>query len=90
MVKYDGTCTKTNMIKLLKEIFVGTNYEVYHEGMYAHQHKDNVLRERITSEYKEKYMPVPTPLSHPELYDPLNPPKGWAYDPYYECWVHNE
>lgn len=79
------------MIKLLKEMFIGDiTFDPYHEGKYAHEYKDNVLREKISNEYKQRYMPDPTPITHPELYDPLNPPKGWAYDPYYECWIHNE
>ncbi len=79
------------MITLLKKMFVdNVSFDLYHEGMYAHEYRDTLTREKIASEYKQRYMPDPTPFSHPERYDPLNPPKGWAYDPFYECWIHIE
>lgn len=57
------------------------------EGVYAHHYTDEAVREQITRAYKEKYMPAVTPLTNPELYDPLAPPAGWVYDPYYEMWI---
>lgn len=57
------------------------------EGVYAHQYNNEVVRQRITQAYKAKYMPSITPLTNPELYDPMNPPEGWAWDPYYELWL---
>lgn len=57
------------------------------EGVYAHQYNNEDVRQRITRAYKAKYMPSITPLTNPELYDPMNPPEGWAWDPYYELWL---
>lgn len=42
----------------------------------------------IREQYRLKHAPVKTPLTHPQDYDPINPPHGWRYDPYYECWVN--
>ena len=53
----------------------------------SHQYKDENLRLEIFENYNKKYKPVPTPYSHPEQFDPLNPPEGWAYDPFYEIWI---
>jgi hypothetical protein len=76
------------MIEMLKKIFTGeTTYDHLIEGVYAHQYKDGAVRERILADYEKRYRPVPDPLSHPERFDPLNPPKGWIYDPYYEIWI---
>lgn len=59
------------------------------EGPWADSYTDPVLRQQIAQEYQERYCkePINTPHSHPELFDPLAPPEGWHYDPYYECWV---
>jgi hypothetical protein len=57
------------------------------EGVHAHQYNNEDVRQRITQAYKAKYMPSKTPLTNPELYDPMNPPEGWAWDPYYELWL---
>lgn len=69
-------------------IVVGeTKFDRLIEGVYAHHYTDETVRQQITQAYKEKYTPVVTPLTNPEIYDPLNPPKGWIYDPYYEIWL---
>jgi hypothetical protein len=57
------------------------------EGPWADQITDSALREQIQTEYRQRYCKQPTPLTHPEQYDPLDPPQGWRYDPYYEIWV---
>ena len=57
------------------------------EGTLAHNIKDINLRTKVSDRYRELYCPEPNPISHPELYDPLNPPNGWAWDAYYECWI---
>ncbi len=78
------------MIELLKKFFNNIEYDQYIEGIYAHEYKDPSIQDKIKLQYKQRYMPTPDPLSHPERFDPLNPPKGWAYDPYYEIWVRQE
>jgi hypothetical protein len=62
-------------------------FESYIEGVYADQYKDPALRQRIQAEYQERYKQRITPLTHPWLFDPLLPPQGWRYDPYYELWL---
>lgn len=76
------------MIKLLKQIFFGdTKFDRLVEGVYAHQYQDLQIRQEIKDQYEKKWEPVINPFTKPELYDPLNPPKGWIYDPYYETWI---
>ena len=57
------------------------------EGPMAHTYQDSVVRERITKKYLECHTKISNPLTDPLNYDPLNPPPGWAWDPYYEVWV---
>jgi hypothetical protein len=57
------------------------------EGLYADQHHGSA-REKISREYRARWQgPVATPDTQPWLFDPLQPPQGWRYDPYYECWI---
>lgn len=63
------------------------NFDDVPEYKLAHELRCPMMRDKISREYNEKYKK--TPLTHPEEYDPLNPPSGWAYDPYYECWLKN-
>jgi hypothetical protein len=42
--------------------------------------------DEIVKEYNAMYRPEPTPYSHPELFDPLNPPEGYAYDSWHAIW----
>lgn len=61
------------------------------EGPWADSYKDPELRAKILQDYQERYCKEPaakTPHTNPELFDPLAPPEGWHYDPYYECWVN--
>ena len=67
--------------------FGETKFDHLIEGVYAHHYNDETVRQQIIRAYKEKYMPEVTPLTNPEQYDPLNPPDGWVYDPYYEMWI---
>ena len=60
------------------------------EGWYADQYRDPAIRERITREYQQRYHQGPTPLTHPEQFDPLQPPQGYRYDPYYEFWTKTQ
>lgn len=57
------------------------------EGWWADQYRDPAIQSRIRSEYQARYTVERTPWTHPLDFDPLKPPQGWRYDPYYECWV---
>jgi len=57
------------------------------ETTWADEYADELLRSYIRAEYKKRYMPETTPLTHPQIYDPCDPPQGWRYDPYYEIWI---
>ena len=57
------------------------------EGPMAHEITDEKVRKLIQEKYDQLHNPEPTPYTHPDKYDPFNPPKGWAYDPYYEFWL---
>ena len=89
LAKFDGSSTTLSMIKkLIKKLLGGdTKYDDLIEGMYAHNYTNKSVRQRISENYKKKFTPVVTPFTHPEQYDPLHPPEGWMYDPYYECWL---
>ena len=58
------------------------------EGWTADQYRDPLTQAAILEAYRDKWITPPpqTPITHPELYDPLAPPQGWKYDPYYELW----
>jgi len=56
--------------------------------IYADAVTDVDTRHKIRQEYRKRWPePSPTPDSHPWQYDPLEPPSGWRYDPYYEIWI---
>ena len=58
------------------------------EGKLAHTYDDVLVRIKIMERYQKVYpLPVKTPATHPWLFDPLEPPIGWAWDPYYELWL---
>jgi hypothetical protein len=63
------------------------NNDVLYEGLTAEQYLDPAIRARIAEDYAQRYRPKTTPRTHPELFDPLDPPEGWRYDPYYEIWI---
>ena len=79
------------MINLLKKLLWGdVVYDELVEGVYAHQYKDEAIRSKIKDKYTKVHTPKITPLTDPLKFDPLNPPLGWSYDPYYECWVETK
>lgn len=59
------------------------------ECLYADQHGDPGVRAKIQADYQARWLTAhpPTPAHHPQLFDPLDPPAGWRYDAYYECWI---
>jgi hypothetical protein len=59
-----------------------------YEGLTAEQYTDPATRAKITEDYRARWQSPPTPRSNPELFDPLTPPQGWRYDPYYELWIN--
>ena len=76
------------MKSLLKKILFGeTVDDCLIEGIYAHHYKNDEVRQQIKDQYIKKHTVGETPLTHPLKYDPLNPPEGWIYDPYYEYWI---
>lgn len=79
------------MIKFFKKLFASNiKFDYLIEGMYAHNYTKESVRQMIAQDYKKKFTPIVTPLTHPEQYDPLNPPAGWMYDPYYELWLNTD
>lgn len=66
------------------------NNDTLYEGLTAEQYTDPRIRAQIASDYHRRWRPKPTPSTHPELFDPLAPPQGWRYDPYYECWITHD
>jgi hypothetical protein len=57
------------------------------EGKWADEYRCPVIREQIQAAYTQSVTKTVSPLSDPEQYDPLDPPQGWRYDPYYELWI---
>lgn len=73
--------------KLWKMVTSTTEFNLV-EGMYADEYKDSTTRMTILQSYRSRFpYPVKTPWTHPWQFDPLNPPEGWRYDPYYELWL---
>ena len=66
------------------------NNDTLYEGLTAEQYTDPGIRTKIAQDYAQRWRPKKTPGTHPELFDPLNPPQGWRYDPYYECWITHD
>jgi hypothetical protein len=61
--------------------------QIEDEGMWADQYTDPALRAEILRAYQARYAPITNPWTDPLLYDPLNPPQGWRYDPHNETWI---
>jgi len=58
------------------------------EGVFANEYADATVRMTIAQQYRNRFpTPSETPVTHPWKFDPLNPPRGWRYDPYYELWI---
>jgi hypothetical protein len=75
------------LIPKLKQWISAARFDPVVEGLYADQYTNSEMRDQISSRYKERHQPHTTPLTHPWLFDPLNPPTDWRYDPYYELWI---
>jgi hypothetical protein len=56
-------------------------------NLYADQLEEVKDRIEVQKAYNQRYRKTATPLTNPELYDPLEPPEGWRYDYRYEMWV---
>ena len=63
------------------------NNDTLYEGLTAEQYTDPAIRTKISKDYQTRWCPQVTPATKPELFDPLAPPQGWRYDPYYENWI---
>jgi len=92
LVKRNGTGTTFNMIKKFFSHWIWPwtwfpGFSLIDEGSrMAHEYTDEKSREEISRIYKEYYEEATSPLVNPLKFDPLNPPKGWAFDPYYCIW----
>jgi hypothetical protein len=82
------------MNKLLKKIVEAVTFQstlqsdYLTDGWYATDYTNHDTRQKIAAAYKQKFqIPKEDPTTHPWKYDPLNPPGGWKYDPYYELWI---
>lgn len=74
--------------ELLHKIFFGeTALDSLIEGVYAHNYTDPAIQQQIRDRYIKTHTPEVTPITDPLKFDPLNPPQGWVYDPYYEFWI---
>lgn len=53
-----------------------------------HREGPALTEAEIVREYYELYKKPReiTPLTNPELFDPLNPPEGWEYDAWHAIW----
>lgn len=87
LVKHDGNCAERDMIKFIKKLFEPKVVYPILEGKYADSYTDPEAIKIIKENYTKRWVPDPNPYTHPALFDPLNPPNGWRYDPFYETWV---
>jgi len=78
------------LIRRLKQWFTQSQQDPLLEGRYADQYTAIELRLRISQNYQSRHCQGPTPFTHPEQFDPLNPPRGYRYDPYYELWIKTQ
>ncbi len=76
------------MIKLLKRWLLEANgFDHLVENQFADEYQDPGTRQRIRDDYLKRHSQEVTPLTDPLKFDPLAPPQGWRYDPYYEIWI---
>lgn len=75
------------MKKLFSSLWRAFDSDTISEGLMAHEYQDSQRRTAILERYLALHQPQITPLTAPREFDPLNPPQGWAWDPYYECWL---
>jgi hypothetical protein len=96
LVPYDGFNLYTGngymnaLIRTVKQWWAAQDHawqDPLIEGWYADQYPDTATQQRIRQEYQQRWCSEPTPATKPELFDPLAPPAGWRYDPYYEIWT---
>jgi len=60
------------------------------ESHSADHFRNTALGNDILAKYRARYpRPLPRPDREPWLFDPLDPPQGWKYDPYYEIWIQH-
>jgi hypothetical protein len=58
------------------------------ENTWADEATKEEVRQKILNDYYQRWKkPEFNPETHPWLFDPLSPPTGWRYDPYYELWI---
>jgi hypothetical protein len=77
------------MIAFLQRLF-HTHPDPLREGVFADEYSETT-QDQIRHSYFTRWRPealAPTPLTHPWLFDPCEPPQGWRYDPYYETWTN--
>ena len=67
--------------------WLDSDTDLQSETQWADEYTDPAVREEIVRSYRARYEPITTPYTDPMLYDPLNPPEGWRYDPHNEFWV---
>lgn len=58
-----------------------------YEGVMAHEYSNLSVQLEIQTQYKTRYLKKLDPNQNPVAFDPINPPNGWVYDPYYELWI---
>lgn len=89
LVEFNGTSTTlAKMITFLKKLFLfKVPIDKLVEGVMAHEYSDPKIREEIKEQYLKANTKEVNPWTDPLEYDPLNPPTGWVYDPYYEIWI---
>ena len=76
------------MFTILKRWLSEANgFDHLHENMFADEYKNPETQRRIWEDYLRKHTVKVTPLTDPLNFDPLAPPPGWRYDPYYELWI---
>jgi hypothetical protein len=73
------------MLGIIKGIFAERPDEIY-EGVWADQYQDPEKRRYIAEAYRQRWQQPSTPRTDPASFDPLDPPPGWRYDPFYELW----
>lgn len=77
------------MLTLLKRLLAPPAFDPLIEGVWADEYNPKD-QDAIRQAYRKRWHPeyaLPTPQSHPWLFDPCEPPQGWRYDPYYELWI---
>jgi hypothetical protein len=77
------------MKTLFKNILYPNKDHAIKEHLMAHDYPQH-QKDHIKAAYAQRWgtaAPEASPLTHPWLFDPCTPPKGWIYDPFYELWL---